>query len=273
MTDSRTDSDALQLLLDGRLDPVTRTAVEQRLRDDVGYRAQFAALRALRETLRATQRAALPADLWSRIEGNLTEETGHNAPEAAPGKLLARGGWRQWRLAALVLLCFVPAALIVQRMAGRAVVTVPVAVDDVTRATSEYDAGRLPLEQLGVAPSALQAHFRARGLQFDARVLDLQMMGYTLVGGRRHEIGGQPSALFVYQGPAGERLLCQMFVADLQSVSRGAERREHSGITFYVHRRGPITAVFWAEGEVLCALSSTADAESVIALAMAKAMA
>jgi hypothetical protein len=98
------------------------------------------------------------------------------------------------------------------------------------------------------------------------------MMGYRLVGGTRTTLADATSALFVYQGPGDQYVLCQMFEGIIDPYIKNASVQERNGIRFFVHRRGKVTEVFWAEGGVICVLASTAESGSVIALAMAKAM-
>jgi hypothetical protein len=63
-----------------------------------------------------------------------------------------------------------------------------------------------------------------------------------------------------------------MFEGSARDLPPGADMRRHGGISFFVYRRDTRTLVFWPEGEVLCVLTSDADAEEVIALAFAKAV-
>jgi anti-sigma factor RsiW len=114
--------------------------------------------------------------------------------------------------------------------------------------------------------------FLAPRLAFPPRVFDLGMMQYALLGGRVHTLAGRPSAFFVYRGPGGRLVVCQMSEGSVEELPPGAERREHNGITFYIYRRGTRTIVFWQEGNVMCVLVSDIAADDVIQLAFAKAM-
>jgi hypothetical protein len=118
----------------------------------------------------------------------------------------------------------------------------------------------------------LEAYFRERGIPFRTRVFDLAMMGYSLVGGRAHELNGKPSALFVYRGPGGRILVCQMFPGQISELPRSSDIRRHGDFTFRVYRRDRQTLVFWQEGDVTCVLASEGDPEELIQLAFAKAM-
>ena len=111
-----------------------------------------------------------------------------------------------------------------------------------------------------------------RHLDFETRVFDLAMMEYLAVGGRVHDAGGVPSALFVYRGPDGRILLCQMFRARLEELPGGGDRRVNDGIEFQIYERDGKTVVAWQEGEVVCVLVSDIPREQVIQLAFAKAV-
>jgi hypothetical protein len=45
----------------------------------------------------------------------------------------------------------------------------------------------------------------------------------------------------------------------------------HNGIAFRVYRHGALTAVYWADGDLICVLVSDIDSEALLALAFAKA--
>ena len=79
-------------------------------------------------------------------------------------------------------------------------------------------------------------------------------------------------ALFVYRGPANEKLVCQMFVGQVDELPKGATLRENKGIKFYTYQSNGVTAVFWQEGTVVCVLVSDIAPEEVVQLAFAKAM-
>jgi len=249
----------LHEVVDGRLRGDERAGVEQHL-------AACAACRQELEVLRATKQAsarmfapeAPPSELVSRLRAALDDED------------RARAGLRRsWRRRTL----FMYASLAAVLAAGVWVLTRPASVPaDVSRDYTEYRAGRLPLERLTADAPALDAFFAQRNLGFPSRVFDLGMMGYRLVGGRVHHIGRGPSAFFVYQGPAGQALLCQMYEGRVSALPTAAEVRLHDGILFHVHHRGHTTLVFWQEGDVACVLVSDIASEEVIQLAFAKAM-
>jgi anti-sigma factor RsiW len=132
--------------------------------------------------------------------------------------------------------------------------------------------GQLPHAVVTADEAVLERFFEGQ-LDFPARVIDLRMMEYALVGGRVHELQGRPSALYAYRGPAGRVVLCQMLPGALEELPPPDRTHEERGFTFQVYERGDLTAVFWLEGEVLCVLVSDMPAGELLDLAREKAMA
>ena len=248
----------LHELVDGRLAGEERAGVERHLASCPACRQELEVLRATKQAAgRTFAAAAPPPDLDSRVRAALDAEDRRPVRAGLP----PRG--RRGRL-------FIYAALAAVLAAGIWVLVRPrSAPADVSRAYAEYRVGRLPLERLTADAPALDAFFAQRNLGFPSRVFDLGMMGYRLVGGRIHHVGRRPSAFFVYQGPAGQVLLCEMYEG---VPPAGAEVRLHEGIRFQVHHRGKTTLVFWPEGDVVCVLVSDIPSEEVVQLAFAKAM-
>jgi anti-sigma factor RsiW len=287
-SETRHFQESLQDLLDERLAAEARPEVERHLESCEECRREFEALRWTTQVARRQFAAeSAPAKLEASILAALDredredrEDRDSRARAAAP-----RTGW-DWRrpwlsvpaygraLAAgiaLALLYFLlrtpsqqpPAPLI-------ASASLPSAVARDFRA---YQAGALPLSLQTGEVREMERFFSANGLAFDTRVFDLAMMNYRLAGGRVHQLAGRPSALFVYQGNAGQILLCQMYPGLVTELPpEGAALREHNGIRFYAYRLDGLTAVFWQEGAVTCVLASDIEPEEVIQLAFAKAM-
>ncbi len=132
--------------------------------------------------------------------------------------------------------------------------------------------GAIPLGLQTENPGAMEAYFIREGLPFRTRVFDLGMMGYRLEGGRVHALAGRPSALFVYRGPDGRLLVCEMYEGQMRELPRASAVRSHGGFEFHVYRRGERTLVFWQEGAISCVLVGDGPPEAVIQLAFAKAM-
>lgn len=266
-TPSRHFQEELDALLDGRLDAATSAEVEAHLAGCARCRRECDALR-LAKHFAATCLTApeAPADLRASILRALQAE----AAPAAPAVVIVppRRVWQRHRLAlawaALLLAAAVIAAFVVFQKPS-----LPAAV---ARDYRDYRTQRLALESTATEPKELEAFFAAHGVPFATRVFDLGMMEYRLAGGRVHRLGGAPSALFVYRGPAGEELLCQMFPGRVTALPPGAERRANKGIEFYIYRHEGKTAVFWQEGAIVCVLVSDIAPENVVQLAFAKAM-
>ena len=99
------------------------------------------------------------------------------------------------------------------------------------------------------------------------------MMNYRIDGGGVRRLNGRPAALFTYHGPDDALLLCEMFQGRMDELPSAPRTADHNGIAFRIYRRGTLTAVFWAEGGVICVLVSDIDSEALLALAFAKAAA
>jgi anti-sigma factor RsiW len=247
--------DELHELLDGRLDPARAAIVSAHLDACDACRHEWQRLRWLKTRLRAlAETPAVPDDLDLAIRAALDRDH-----PARPSTIV------RWTVAAGV------AALLALAIAGglwwwlRAPTPVEVAADYHAVTT-----GTLGLEQATADPRALERHFAARG-GVPARVYDLGMMRYRLVGGRVHAHRGQPGTIAVYEGANGERVICEMYYAPPPSRAP-VERRTHNGIDFLVYRDGDLIMVFWDEGPVTCVLTATMDAEALIQLAFAKAV-
>lgn len=256
----------IQDLLDDRLTAPVRGEVESHLEVCAGCRRRLEVLRWIKQ---AASRAAAEHDLPEGLAGDVTRLL-----DAEDRKQSAEGAGRRprssrvvWAAAVLLALAVAGSWLFLRR---------PGAADLPTQVASDYGryrAGELLLELETSRPEDAEALFRRRGLGFRARVFDLAMMGYRVAGARVHELSGRPSALFVYRGPGGELLLCQMYEGQVTELpAAGAERRRHDGIEFRIYRRGALTLVFWQEGEVVCVLASDIAPEAVVALAFAKAI-
>jgi anti-sigma factor RsiW len=249
--------DALQLLIDGRLPPEERAAVEAHLAGCGRCRREFDALRRVKSVVReALPEHGVPPELAARISTALARER-------------AAGGRPRLRRAAVVGLALAAAAALVVVLArpGRPDV-VTAAARDLTR----YRGAGLALEIETGDPQALERFFTGRGVTFSTRVFDFGMMGYRLRGGRVHRVAGRVSALFAYEGDAGQRVVCQMYEGAISDLPPSAEEREHDGIRFRVYRSGGLTLVFWQEGAVVCVLAADGDPEQAIQLAYAKAI-
>jgi anti-sigma factor RsiW len=249
----------LQDLLDERLDAARQAEVRTHLAGCAACRNELESLRWVRDVpLQQLPVEDVPPALAARVAAAL------DAADRQP----VRRGWGR-RAAAGALLAAAAVALLLLVTPSGTGDTLPAAV---ARDFAAYHDGTLPLTLHTSDGAAVERLFVASGLRFASRGFDLAMMQYQLVGGRVHRLRGLPSALFVYRGPDGRDLVCQMYEGRLAELPRSDDVREHNGITFQVYRVGALTLVFWQEGTVVCVLASDADAEAVIQLAYAKAV-
>lgn len=264
MSQSAHPTAALHELADGRLDGAARQQLEHHLRDCASCQRELEALTAVKRAVARLPHVDLPAGLEARLTAAFDAEPTRTAAVATPSPR-ATSGIAAWRwvaplglAAALVLIATLwwwPAPNL-PRIAARAV--------------ADYNGRRLMVETDERDAAALNAYFTAR-VSFPVRVFDLAMMGYTLEGGRVHDIGGRQSALWVYRGTAGS-LICQMYQGLTAELPATSERRDANGFTFFVYHEDGGTQVFWQEGDIVCVLASSLPAEDVIQLAIAKAM-
>ena len=259
MSQSAHPTAALQDLADGRLDVAERQQVEQHLQDCATCQREWQALSAVKRAVARLPRVDVPAGLEARLAAALDEV----APEASPLSVPVAATWRRWvaplGLAAMLVL----AAVLWWRPS-------PSLPRSAAAAVADYDARRLVVATGEHNASVLNTYLAER-VSFPVRGFDLGMMGYTLEGGGVHEIGGHPSAFWVYRGTAGS-LLCQMYRGLTAELPPPSETREARGFTFLVYHEDGGTQVFWQEGDVVCVLASSLPAEDVIQLAIAKAM-
>ncbi|MGH7569158.1 MAG: anti-sigma factor family protein [Gemmatimonadales bacterium] len=254
--------DALQLLLDERLPPDGRAAIEAHLVTCERCRRELDALRRVKAVVReALPEYAVPPELAARVSAALATEAAGRAARVPRVTRLRRVALAGLSLAAAALL-----VIVLARRDRPDFVTA--AAEDLIR----YRAAGLALQIATGDPQTLERFFAQGGIPFAARVFDLGMMGYRLRGGRLHRLAGRVSALFAYEGHAGERVLCQMYQGATSDLPSAAEEREHDGIRFRIYRSGGLTLVFWQEGSVVCVLAADGDPEAAIQLAYAKAV-
>lgn len=111
----------------------------------------------------------------------------------------------------------------------------------------------------------------SQGLEFETRVFDLGMMGRGLTGARIHRIGGRRGAFITYRSGDGSLLLCAMYQGRPSDLPPAPVHRVRGVTEFLVYEVDGLTLVFWAEGEVLCALAGPGPSEAIVQLAFAKA--
>jgi len=247
-------SDQIDDLVSDELPEESRIELEAHLASCEGCRAELAALRSLRASTRGLAGAADPPPGLER-----------GVRSALAGASPARR-----RVVVLVSAAAVVAVAVVARWQLR---PAPSGLPpDAFKSYATYREGRLPLA-IRTADAGVLGRFFGGLLEFRTRVIDLRMMGYELVGGRVYELQGRPSALSVYEGEGGRVVLCQMVAGSLAELPPADRTAEEGPFRFRVYQHGPLTAVFWLEGAVLCVLVSEAPWEEVLDLARRKAMA
>ncbi len=265
--------DEIQEYLDGRLDAERTAAVRAHLGECEVCREELRRFEWLEDRLRQLRQAsdhaaAIPPDLESSIRHALdTADPGEPAAAAAEERPSRSRRPRPFMAVAAGLAALLTIAIVGGVWWWEQPPTPTDIADDHVGGTQD---GR-SLDYATQDTQALTRYFVDRGIRFRTRVWDLGMMQYTLVGGSVRAHRGRTSALFVYRGSAGERVICQMSLAPPPSTG-SFERRTHNGTEFTVHRRGTLTLVFWQEDDgVTCVLTSSGDSEELVQLAFAKA--
>jgi len=267
MTHLDLQADALLDLADGRLNDVAAAALRQHLDDCPECRAALAALETARLAAAELRPARpVPSVLASAIERGLdqvdrppaqTDATRTTSRLASRRLLIWRAAIGLAAVGVLFLFWLRPTSELA-RAAMR---------ESRAAIASDY-----ALEFQTSDPAELERRLNAPGRP-RVRVIDLAMMGYTVIGGRHRTVAGRPAVLYVYRGKDGVRLVCQMFPGSLVEMRFTADVRQRDRFTFRVYTAGDHTSVFWQEGDLVCVLSGEIPKEALVALAMAKAMA
>lgn len=270
---------ALQDLIDGRLTAAERESLEAHVADCADCRAKVDALGAARSALARLRQDDVPAELEAALLAALRAEPLPSAepatvlppamrdqtaaPVASSPRRMRVPAWT-WGLAAAALL-----ALVAWLAWPRPEASLPTLVASDFRAWRD---GSLPLDVRSTNVADVDTYFRRSTLGFTTRVFDLGMMQFTVQGGRTQTLAGRASALFVYRGPQGEPIVCQMYPGIPGELPAPLRTRSHDGIEFQVYEVEGVTVVFWQEGDVMCVLAGEGPAEAIIQLAFAKAM-
>jgi anti-sigma factor (TIGR02949 family) len=264
-TPQRHFKDELQDWLDGRLDAETCSQVERHVETCAECRREYEAMWWTKR-FAAKEFAApeAPVELRGKILQSLrAEDSRSDAETEAPAF---------WRRQLRPVLAMAAGVIVAAILALNYFLKHPQLPEVVARDFRAYQAQQLALELSTGDVKAMEVFFAGHGVPFKTRVFDLGMMNYQLVGGSVRREGGAPRAVFVYRGPGNRKLVCEMFEGRVETLPKGAILRQNKGISFYVYETGGMTAVFWREGTVICALVSDITPEEVVQLAFAKAM-
>jgi anti-sigma factor RsiW len=256
----------LQDLADDRLSGADLARALSHLEDCERCRREFEAVQRVRQML--APRAGhdeLPPALSAALSGLLDQED-----RVARSSQRSRGtGKRAWRRALAAGVAAIFATTLLLRHNDK-----PVESDQWTAMVAQhfaaYRAAQLPLAMRTTDPKELE-HFFSEHLEFHPHVYDLDTMGYQIQGGEVVRLNGRSSALSAYGGAGDSQLLCEMFRGRMDELPPSSRTVSHNGIAFRVYRRGALTSVYWADGDIICVLVSDIDSEALLALAFAKA--
>ena len=257
----------LQDLADNRLGGADLARARSHLEGCERCRREFEAMQRVREML--APRAGHDEDplaLSAALSGLLDKEDRAAASSQQSRATRNRVAWR-WALAAGIATIFATTLVLWRN-------DKPVDSDPWTAAVAQhfaaYRTARMPLAMRSSNPKELE-HFFSEHLEFHPRVYDLDTMGYQIQGGEVIRLNGRSSALSAYRGSDDSSLLCEMFLGRMDELPPVERTVSHNGIAFRVYRRGAMTAVYWADGDVICVLASDIDSDALLALAFAKA--
>jgi anti-sigma factor RsiW len=278
MTDHLHDPLELQDLVDGRLSAADEARLRARLETCSACRAELDELLRGRDLARHHIRPEdVPQELLERVRADMRGDT--RGDVGGGTRLASTSESRRRRFTRRELLGYglgaaaagLAAALYVRRRYGVPSEVTPQIIPDVFRQYAAYQSGSLPFDVTTSDAPTLERFFNDR-LPVRVHVIDLGMMQYRLLGGRVDRVGGHPSALSAYAGAGSRSLVCVMYPGQMAELPPANRQRTDRGITFSIYRQSRTTAVFWAEGEIMCVLVSDLPEEEVIGLAEAKAV-
>ncbi len=257
MTTGAHPGDDLHRLVDGRLDAERAAQVEAHVAECLRCQRELEAVRGITSVLRAhLPQVPVPDAVAERVRA----VTAAAAPEVRRFPTRAR-----LATAAVLALAAILVLTIVRRGPGPADIVQSVAAD-----YRSFRSGTMELEHRTADAPDLDRFFQEAGVPFPTPVFEFGAMQYSLTGGTIREDGGV-RALFAYEGPDDDRMICEMYEGVTGDLPVGAEIREFAGKQFHIYHVGNLTLVFWQDGEVVCVLVMDGDPEQAVFFARVKA--
>ncbi|QBK05442.1 anti-sigma factor [Hylemonella gracilis] len=258
--DSPVTDDELHALLDGRLKPEERAALQARLAQDPTAHARWMAWQRQHAALRGLHAELLRQDLPMALQG-----TAHRAQHA---QLRVRQV-RQWSgVAASLVLAFGLGwfGRALWMPSSSAVLARQAPARDFVRQAAVAHAVYSPEQRHPVEVGAGQeehlVQWLSKRLGHPLKLPQLHAWGYDLVGGRLLPGDDGARAQFMYQNAAGERVT-------LYLGQRPAALAGDAQVEFRYSTDGPVPSFYWMDGEQAYALSGPLSREPLLRLAQA----
>jgi len=249
--------DDLHRLLDGQLDAERAAQVEAHVAECLRCQRELEAVRGIKSVLRDhLAQVPVPGAVVSRVRAVTTAP----APEARRFPVRAR-----LATAAVLALAAILVLAIVRRAPGPTDIVQSVVAD-----YRGFRSGNMELQHRTADAPDLDRFFQEAGVPFPTPVFEFGAMQYSLAGGTIRENGGT-RAVFAYDGPNDDRMICEMYEGVTGDLPVGADIQEFAGKQFYIYRVDDLTLVFWQDGEVVCVLVMDGDPEQAIFFARVKA--
>lgn len=218
------DEATLHAFLDGELSPERAAEVEAALATQADLAARVEAWRSQKALLKAA------------LDPILAEPTPGRLAAVLDGGRRSRPGLMRIAAALALFLAGGVSGMAVDHY-GAAPSRLAAAADQAFGAYAVYaPEQRHPVEVAASEVDHLNAWLSNR-LGRAVAAPDLSAAGYALIGGRLLAAGERPVALFMYDGPAGERAAL---------LVQSGERDGPPTDGFSIHRRGQVSAVAWA---------------------------
>jgi anti-sigma factor RsiW len=275
--------DELHALVDGRLDPAQRSALQARLERDPQAHATWLAWQRQRDALSGLHRDLLDAPLPGALAGV--------ARRVSAGRMQAERWWRWGGMAAGVLCAFGLGWMSHSQLSPAASAPGALAQNTVQRNGVREFVHQASVAHMVYAPEvrhpvevtvAQQEHlvqWLSKRLERPLKVPDLRAQGYELVGGRLLPGSDGARAQFMFQDKAGERITLYLGAMNAAGASPAlvsarpggpaalppvADRRETA---FSFSEDGPVPGFYWVERGFGYALTGKLTREQLMRLA------